>query len=435
VFRGQALLGVHFCLGAALARMEMNSLSSELLPRLDSIELAGQPDRRRPQTPAYPLLDQMTSGVTEPTVFAAETETSSMMSTQLSLPRSPADVTASWLSEVLHTEVADVTIEPVGTGQTGATYRVVPTYAQAMDQPSSLVVKLASQDDTVRDRVALGYRAEHAFYRDVAHTVAVPLPTVYLCAIDCDGTDFVLVMADMAPAVQGDQIAGCTPTQAQLAVEALAGLHGPRWCDSAWLEFTDAPMPKANRDLARGFGDLVRAATDVTIKFLGDRLVSADQETLVDVADLIEAWLLLEADRFALLHGDYRIDNMLFDPAGATITVVDWQTLTVGLPARDLAYFFGTSLQPQLRKSHERRLVLRYHDALKAHGVRDYPDTECWRDYRLGMLQVPLLTTLGFASSAVTDRGTEMFLTMLHRGCRAIRELDTLPLVRDLTVS
>jgi hypothetical protein len=28
-----------------------------------------------------------------------------------------------------------------------------------------------------------------------------------------------------------------------------------------------------------------------------------------------------------------------------------------------------------------------------------------------------------------------MFLTMLHRGCRAIRELDTLPLVRDLTVS
>jgi cytochrome P450 len=36
--------GVHFCLGAALARMEMNSLFSELLPRLESIELAGQPE-------------------------------------------------------------------------------------------------------------------------------------------------------------------------------------------------------------------------------------------------------------------------------------------------------------------------------------------------------------------------------------------------------
>jgi cytochrome P450 len=33
--------GVHFCLGAALARMEMNSLFTELVPRLESIELTG----------------------------------------------------------------------------------------------------------------------------------------------------------------------------------------------------------------------------------------------------------------------------------------------------------------------------------------------------------------------------------------------------------
>jgi cytochrome P450 len=36
--------GVHFCLGAALARMEMNSLYTELVPRLASIELAGRPE-------------------------------------------------------------------------------------------------------------------------------------------------------------------------------------------------------------------------------------------------------------------------------------------------------------------------------------------------------------------------------------------------------
>ncbi|WP_407687978.1 cytochrome P450 [Mycobacterium sp. HUMS_1102779] len=36
--------GVHFCLGAALARMEMNSFFSELIPRLKSIELAGAPE-------------------------------------------------------------------------------------------------------------------------------------------------------------------------------------------------------------------------------------------------------------------------------------------------------------------------------------------------------------------------------------------------------
>jgi cytochrome P450 len=35
--------GVHFCLGAALARMEVNSFFSELVPRLQSIELTGDP--------------------------------------------------------------------------------------------------------------------------------------------------------------------------------------------------------------------------------------------------------------------------------------------------------------------------------------------------------------------------------------------------------
>jgi cytochrome P450 len=36
--------GVHFCLGAALARMEMHSFFSELVPRIASIELAGEPE-------------------------------------------------------------------------------------------------------------------------------------------------------------------------------------------------------------------------------------------------------------------------------------------------------------------------------------------------------------------------------------------------------
>jgi cytochrome P450 len=35
--------GVHFCLGAALARMEVNSFFSELIPRLESVELIGDP--------------------------------------------------------------------------------------------------------------------------------------------------------------------------------------------------------------------------------------------------------------------------------------------------------------------------------------------------------------------------------------------------------
>jgi cytochrome P450 len=36
--------GVHFCLGAALARMEVSSFFAELLPRLKSIELTATPE-------------------------------------------------------------------------------------------------------------------------------------------------------------------------------------------------------------------------------------------------------------------------------------------------------------------------------------------------------------------------------------------------------
>ncbi|MGA0879290.1 MAG: cytochrome P450, partial [Ilumatobacteraceae bacterium] len=35
--------GVHYCLGAMLARMELRAFFKELLPRLKSVELAGEP--------------------------------------------------------------------------------------------------------------------------------------------------------------------------------------------------------------------------------------------------------------------------------------------------------------------------------------------------------------------------------------------------------
>ncbi|WP_297594577.1 phosphotransferase, partial [Mycobacterium sp.] len=144
---------------------------------------------------------------------------------------------------------------------------------------------------------------------------------------------------------------------------------------------------------------------------------------------LITPWLLSEYDRFALLHGDYRLDNLLFDPDRTSVSVVDWQTLGVGLPTRDLAYFTATSLNSQLRAGIEEELVTDYHRSLTAGGVSDYDHKTCWRDYRLGVLQAPLISALGFAFAAATERGDDMVLAMLSRGCQAIRELGTLELI------
>jgi hypothetical protein len=350
----------------------------------------------------------------------------------MTIPRGPEDVTPAWLGSVLTADVRDVDVTPIGTGQTGATYRVAATYNTDAGLPQTFAVKLPAQDDTVRERVALGYLSEVEFYTDVADRVSIPVPGCFYSDIAKDGTDFVLLLADMAPAVQGDQIAGCTPGEAQLAVEALAGLHGPSWCDPVWLGLSAISMPKPGDEAAaKGLGDVSVMAADITIEKLGDRMSVEDQETLRAAMGLVTPWLLAEPKRFALMHGDYRLDNMLFDPDRTRVTVVDWQTMGVGLPARDLAYFTATSLAPEVRSNIEEALVGRYHTALLGYGVTDYDADACWHDYRLGVIQAPLITGLGFAFAASTERGDEMILTMLHRGCRAIRELGTLDLIKS----
>lgn len=345
------------------------------------------------------------------------------------IPRRPEDVTPTWLGGVLNADVRSVDTAPIGTGQTGATYRLTVRYGTETDLPASFAIKLPSQDDTVRDRVAIGYRSEHAFYHNVADLVQIPIPRNFHCEIGGEGADFVLLLADMAPAEQGDQIAGCSAAEARLAVRALAGLHAPSWCEPKLTDFPGIAMPKPDAAMASGMGDVAKMATDLTLDKLGDRMTAEDRATLSASMSMVTPWLLTEPDRFALLHGDYRLDNMLFDPDRTQITVVDWQTLGSGLPARDLAYFTGTSLDPVTRAAAERDLVAEYHAGLVALGVAGYDAQTCWRDYRLGMLQAPLIIVFGVAFANATERGDDMMLVMAERSCRAIRELDTLALI------
>src|ERR1700752_202636 len=281
------------------------------------------------------------------------------------IPRGPSDVTSAWLGSVLGADVRDVDVTPIGTGQTGATYRVSVTYATDNDLPGTFAVKLPAQDDTVRERVALGYLSEVQFYSDVAGKVQIPVPECFFSDVSESGADFVLLLADMAPAVQGDQIAGCTPQDAQLAVEALAGLHGPSWCDPSWLGLSAISMPKPGDEAAaKGLGDISVMAADITIDRLGARMTAEARETLRAAMGMGTPWLLAEPTAVAVMAGDYRLDNMLFDPDRTRVTGVDWQTMGLGVPARDLAYFTATSLTPEVRADIEHDLVGRYHEAL-----------------------------------------------------------------------
>lgn len=60
--------------------------------------------------------------------------------------------------------------------------------------------------------------------------------------------------------------------------------------------------------------------------------------------DTITSWLLKNApqdpDKLTLIHGDLKIDNILFDPATKTVCgVLDWELTTIGNPLFDLANF------------------------------------------------------------------------------------------------
>lgn len=110
---------------------------------------------------------------------------------------------------------------------------------------------------------------------------------------------------------------------------------------------------------------------------------------------------------------------------------VDWQTLEVGFPGRDLAYFLSTALAPPDRRSYEAALVAAYHRRLVEHGVTGYSADLCFEDYRRGMLQGPLITMIGcvYASAPRTDSSDRMFLSMAANACAAIRELGVLDLL------
>jgi Phosphotransferase enzyme family len=354
----------------------------------------------------------------------------------LAIPRHRDDVTPAWLTRVLagtaEAVVGEVDIVAVGTGQTGATYRVAVRYdANPAALPGTFIIKLPATDDAVRDRVALGYRSECAFYRSVASRVKIPVPQCFYGEIAEDGSTYALLLADQAPAVQGDQLAGCDEGAARLAARAIAGLHAPTWCQPEWIAFPGMVMSFADDASRTGIGDIAAMSARITVDRLAGKLSGTDAETLIDSMSLVTPWLCNDFGRFSVIHGDFRLDNVLFHPDRRGICLVDWQTLGVGLPARDLAYFTSTSLTPELRTDIEHALVADYRDALCEYGVTGYDLETCWHDYRYGMLQALLTSALGFAFSVTTDRGDDMVATMLARGCRAMRELGTADLIRE----
>ncbi|MFY9767659.1 MAG: phosphotransferase [Mycobacterium sp.] len=341
----------------------------------------------------------------------------------------PADLTAAWLTAAIDAgTIADFTVERIGTGQMSECYRVGLTYTDGgsrSDRPDSVVLKVAATDPMSRQTgVTLGlYEREVHFYRDIAPRLRGPVAPCYHAASDAASGVFDVLLGDANPAVVGDEIRGATTVQAQLAVTELARLQGPllgdtTLADAPWLR-RDTPVNQALiTALHAGFVDRYGDQIAPQHRMVCERLVGGFDEYLAEEA--------AEGRIHGLVHGDYRLDNMLFGAAGADrpLTVVDWQTVTWGPAMTDLAYFLGCALPVAERRSQYDALLDGYHTALG-------PDAPIsLADVREGVRRQSFFgVMMAIVSSMLverTERGDAMFMTMLQRHCEHVLDTDAL---------
>lgn len=343
----------------------------------------------------------------------------------------PETITAEKITEVLRADGHDVTVTavdatPVGTGQMAASYRVALTVdGDRGDLPETLVAKTAFGPIERRQISAGSFGVEIQFYRTFADRIGARIPHCWASWATDDHTDFLLLLEDLAPREQGDQLLGCTVEEAKVAAANLAGLHGPLWNDP-WLAEHLLPYDEAQKvDL----DSVMPIMCQMFLQRYGDRISAETASVYERIDDKIGSWMLDRPAPFGPVHGDYRLDNLLFAPDGSDVAAVDWQTVSLGLPGRDLGYFVATSLSVEDRRRAGDEIVAAYHEALVGHGVADYDLATCHEDHVYGMLQAPMVIVFGSAVATPTERGDEMFIAMAERSSAAILELGTLDLL------
>ncbi|MDQ3469352.1 MAG: phosphotransferase [Actinomycetota bacterium] len=347
--------------------------------------------------------------------------------------RGVADLSVDWCTDALGAvleggRVVDVSTTAVGTGQVADTVRLTLTYDPPSSGPATLVAKVPAADAASRAaaRLTRTYEIEASFFRDLAPAAAVRAPRCYDAAYDPVSDDYHVLLEDVAPAEQGDQLAGCPLGDIEDAVDELALLHGPRWGDETLLD-----IGWLHRTQPQRIDETVALIGQCVAPFLqrfGARLEPATVAVVERFTPRVGAYLHGWPRPWTIIHGDYRADNLLF--GGDRVVVVDWQTVGLGPGPFDLAYLLGASVVPDDRRRHERDLVARYVEGVRAHGVQ-LDDEVAWTEYRRCSFGSLLMAIVAPMLVKQTERGDEMFIAMADRPARQIADLDAESLLAD----
>jgi len=340
------------------------------------------------------------------------------------IPSHPEAIEPGWLSERLSAaglldngRVTAIRWEPIGTGQVGDSARFHLSYDREGAGPATVAGKFPAADPTSRATAgAFGlYTKEVGFYRELAAQLDVRVPAVLAAEIADDGVDFVLIFEDLGPCRGGNQLASCSAADARAGIRQAAAIHAPSWNNEA-LTGLDWLQPK------EGLTEQVKALYDNAQAIFRERYADSLEPEFMAICEELneakESWFGRESGPRSIIHGDFRLDNMLFDIKGGAeeIAVLDWQTVAVGNPLVDIGYFMGTGIGDELRRAHEAELLDLYCAEMTARGVALSKDA-IWDDYVLGAIHG--ISTAVFSAAYVerTERGDANFLSMARGGC------------------
>lgn len=348
-------------------------------------------------------------------------------------PSHPDAIDPAWLTEALRGAglISDVAVtaftwQPVGTGNVGDSVRLNLAYDRPGPWPATLVGKFPAADPTSRaTAAAFGvYAREVRFYQEVAPALAVRVPEAYVARMAPDGVDFILLFEDLGPARGGDQLASCTPMDARAAIRQLAAIHAPSWSNA---ELLATPWLQSRPEGLARRAELYRAALPVVRDRLAGRLEPEFMSVCEALGEAIGEAITCESRPCSLVHGDFRLDNMLFDIKGGAeeIAVLDWQTVAVGNGLTDLGYFLGTGIGDRLRRAHEAELLELYCAEMTRRGV-PLTRAEIWDDYVIGAMRGIVNAVISIANVKRSPRGDDCFLSMARGGCALALQHDSI---------
>jgi len=299
----------------------------------------------------------------------------------------PVDVdglTPEWLSHALSERHPGVRVSDVEVifqhGSTNHHVLLGLTYDEPVGAPTTLFCKMASLDPAHRIAIgATGMGAREArFYRDLAPSLTMRMPTCYFAEAADDGA-FLLLLEDLKSSgcTMSDGTWGVSRDLAPAALEDLAGMHVQFENEALLAEIR--PWVSANAPGAGGFTQhMLRQVVDTHRDILSDAYVAVAEMYIADPATVDALW---HSGRQTVIHGDAHICNVFFD--GARVGFLDWGLLAVSTPMRDVSYFLTVAMDPDDRRLAEVDLLQHYLDVRHSLGGTPIGFDEAWHAYRV----------------------------------------------------